>query len=172
MTLGGYTEKCVISFVDIYQKNTKNMRELNNRAPSDDMLLLFAGKLSHIAKENGMVIATCAEKIDLSSVGIEHNSCVDREMIEAIAGGRLNVKKDLNQREECGCLSSIDIGAYNSCANGCKYCYANYSPEYVPVNMNRYDPMSEILCDTIRPEDKITVREMKSLLEKQMKLII
>ena len=169
-SLGGYTEKCVISFVDIYRKNTKSMRELNNRVPSDEMLLSFAGELSRIAKDNGMVIATCAEKIDLSSVGIEHNSCIDKDMIERMAGGRLRIKKDPNQREACGCVSSIDIGAYNSCANGCKYCYANYSPENVRENIRRYDPMSEILCDTIHPDDNKTVREMKSLLEKQMEL--
>ena len=170
--LSGYTEKCVISFVDIYQKNIKNMKALNNSDPSEDMLLDFAGKLSRIAKDNGMVIATCAEKIDLSSVGIEHNACIDKEMVERIAGGTLTIKKDPNQREECGCVSSIDIGTYNSCANGCKYCYANYSPECVRTNMKRYAPMSEILCDTLRPEEKdhATVREMKSLLEKQMML--
>ncbi len=168
--LEGYTKKCIISFVDVYQKNTKNLRELNNEEPADDKLLAFAGELQKIVSSHGMTLTTCAEKINLSSVGIEHNACIDKSVIESITGGRLCADKDPNQRGECQCVSSIDVGTYNSCGNGCRYCYANYNQESVRANMTKYDPKSPILCDVIRPEDKITDRAMKSLLERQMKL--
>ena len=78
-----------------------------------------------------MYIDTCAEIGDFHNIGVEHAHCIDRERIERIGGFKLNVDKDTNQRAECGCVASIDIGAYNTCKNGCLYCYANYSSNTV-----------------------------------------
>jgi len=166
--LKGYTEKCVISFVDIYAKNMKKMELFDPCEADKAELLEFAGKLSRIAGKNGMTIGSCAESIDLDACGIEHNCCIDKALIESITGCRLKVKKDRNQRQECGCMESVEIGAYNTCKNGCKYCYANYSDESVEKNCRKYDPLSPILCGVVTEEDKITERRVKSLKEPQL----
>ena len=72
--LSGYTKKCVISFVDTYAKNRKSMERIGVRELPVEEQKAFAGKLAEIAHQNGMSIATCAEKLDLSDCGIEHNA--------------------------------------------------------------------------------------------------
>ena len=167
-SLRGYTEKCVISFVDLYAKNKRNMKLLDWYEAGEEELQEFAKKVSEIAKKNGMSIGSCAEKMDLEEYGIEHNCCIDKTFIESIIGCRLKAGKDKNQREECGCLESVDIGTYNTCKNGCKYCYANYSEESVVKNCSKYDPESPILCGAIDASDKITERKVKSLKDYQI----
>ena len=165
MALKGFTEKCVISFVDEYAKNRKNMELLGAYEMDRYQLPEFAKKISQIAKRNGMDTGSCAESIDLTECGIKHNCCIDKELIEKIIGGRIKAGKDRNQRPECGCMESLEIGAYHTCKNGCKYCYANSSAENVARNCSKYDPTSPILCGAIAENDRITQRRVRSLTE-------
>lgn len=168
--LSGYTEKCVISFLDIYPKNKKNMDNLLSYDLSDSELRKFAKELSNIAKENHIKIGSCAEKIDLDEYGIIHNSCIDKELIEKIIGCKLKINKDKNQRIECGCVESVEVGTYNTCKNGCVYCYANYSAKSVESNFQKYDPLSPLLCGHIEKEDRISTRKVVSLKETQISI--
>lgn len=168
--LSGYTEKCVISFLDIYPKNKKNMDDLLSYDLSDSELREFAKELSNIAKENHIKIGSCAEKVDLDEYGIIHNSCIDKELIEKIIGCKLKINKDKNQRIECGCVESVEVGTYNTCKNGCVYCYANYSAKSVESNFQKYDPLSPLLCGHIEKDDKISTRKVVSLKETQISI--
>lgn len=168
--LRGYTEKCVISFVDIYSKNKKSMERLLRYELNDYELKKFAKELSRIAADNHIEIGTCAEKIDLEECGIVHNCCIDKELIEKIIGCKLNVGKDKNQRIECGCVESMDIGTYHTCKNGCCYCYANYSQKNVETNVAKYNPLSPLLCGQVEKDDKITIRKIASLKETQINI--
>ena len=171
--LAGYTKKCIISFVDTYAKNKAAMRELKIQEPvledgqggSDHIqkLRVFVARLSKIARSNGMEIATCAEKLDLSDCGIAHSSCIDKTHVEEIVGYAIDVGKDKNQRAECGCVESVEVGTYHTCLNGCKYCYANDSHEKAERNFKAYDANSPLLCGQIEPDDKITERKVKRL---------
>lgn len=168
--LNGYTKRCVISFVDNYAKIKKSMDRLGVYDISEDGKKAFAKKLSEIAGDNGMTVGSCAESIDLEQCGIEHNSCIDKNLIEDIIGCKLIVEKDKNQRPVCGCVESVDIGTYNTCKNGCKYCYANYSEESVRRNCEIYNPRSPILCGAISEDDKISERMVKSMKDTQISL--
>ena len=168
--LENHTEKCVISFVDTYRKNENAMEQIGAYFLDDKELTSFAKQIANIAGEHDIEVATCAEAIDLEEAGIKHNCCIDPELIGRIAGGKMKVGKDKSQRLECGCCASIDIGTYNTCDNGCKYCYANFDQATVKGNLASYDWQSPILCDTVRKNDVVKERDMKSLLLKTFSL--
>lgn len=144
-----YTEKLVFSFADIesYKKVSRNLRQsgINYREWDEDSMREFASRLSAMNRNNwNFRLATCAERIDLSEYGIEHNRCIDPELIsrrapdDAILQNFLyNAKTDNGQRKACGCILSKDIGAYNSCPHGCLYCYANTSSTSAFENYKR-----------------------------------
>lgn len=161
--LEGSTQRVVISFLDLYSKIKKQMEKLEARTEINQELLSLAGQMADIAKSHHMQIETCAEHIDLLEYGIAHGSCIDRRLIEQLIGCRLQGSKDKNQREECGCFESIEVGAYNTCLNGCRYCYANFNDKMVLESRKQYDVDSPLLCGAAGAEDVITIRNMKSL---------
>ena len=162
--LKGHTKTCVFSFIDLYDKMKNNVSELGIHACSTDEMKIIASAFSEIARSNDMVLQTCAEEIDLGQYGIQHGCCIDKTQIEKISGRVLHASKDKNQREACGCLESIDIGQYNTCRHGCKYCYANFNPQSVITFSKQHDPNSPFLIGHQEETDKITERKMKSLL--------
>ena len=164
------TKRAVISFGDLYAKNRKNMAELGMRQPKPEEILSMAAAMAGIAAQNGMEIVTCAEQIDLQGIGVGHGSCIDQKWIEQLIGCRLKASKDSGQRPECGCIESVEIGTYDTCLNGCRYCYANSSENRIREKLRLHDPNSPLLCGTVGPEDKVTERNVKSLKELQMDL--
>ena len=169
-SLAGYTKRVVISFLDYYAKTQRNMAGLQVKSFSDREMLYLAEHLAKIAAKHDMAAESCAERVDLGSVGVEHGSCIDKRRIEEIIGCGLAVKKDKNQRGECGCVESVETGAYNTYGNRCRYCYANFSDEAVNTNRKACDPTSPLLCGIVHPEDRITERKVKSLKDTQMSL--
>lgn len=168
--LNGYCTTVVISFVDLYTKIRKNMKDIKIVEEKPEDLIGLSSAIAEIAKSNGMEVVTCAEAIDLSSCGIKHGSCIDQKMVEKITGYPIHIKKDKNQRPECGCVESVETGAYHTCLNGCIYCYANENNERVKKNTALYDINSPILCSKITKEDKVTERAVKSNREGQLSL--
>jgi hypothetical protein len=160
--LSGYTDKCVISFVDYYKKTLKNLSQVKYHEITTEQINYLSQNLKSIGEQNNIAIASCAEEIDLSKQGIAHGKCIDDKLIEEILGVSLKSEKDKNQRTECGCIASVDIGAYNTCPNGCLYCYANYDMNQVRKNYSQHNKCSDLLFGNISHDDKITERKVLS----------
>ncbi len=148
--LKGVTDKLVFSFADIasYKKVGRNLAQngINYIEWDEASMRDFASRLSALNSERwGCRLLTCAEAIDLSEYSIEHNRCIDPELISRLAPDDdelqnflYNARTDAGQRKACGCILSKDIGAYNTCPHSCLYCYANASPASALSNHQKH----------------------------------
>ena len=158
-----YTKICIISFVDMYSKLDKAVKSNLIREITKSEMMQFAAIFSEIGRKYGIELRACSEKMDLSGYGIHPASCIDKNTIEKVCGYTIDAKTDINQRPTCGCIQSIDIGAYNTCKNGCSYCYANYSDATIEINCLKHNHCSDILIGKVGADEKIMERKMKSL---------
>lgn len=164
--LSGYTNKCIISFLDLYKKTERNTKVLNLKSISEEDMKEIGLKLSNIASNYGIVIETCSEGIDLSSCGIVKGKCIDDKLVSKILNLDIDVKKDNTQRDVCGCVKSVDIGQYNTCKHYCLYCYANFNYKQVDNNYSKHDVSSPLLIGNINGDEKITDRKMECIIQK------
>ncbi len=167
--LKGYTEKLVFSFADIahYKKVENNLKRLNIKYLefTSETMNEFAKGVSELNQNWNFSLATCAEEINLEQYGIEHNRCIDGELMKRLFAededflyylsyGKCPEKgslfptetpkkeanlKDKGQRKLCGCMISKDIGMYNTCPHFCVYCYANNYFEGGRRNLFNYE---------------------------------
>lgn len=153
--LQGYTEKLVFSFADIssYKKVGRNLSAagINYIEWDEASMREFAARLSRLNYNRWSYrLATCAEAIPLEEFGIEHNRCIDPELIARLASSDEQLQNflyhaisDKGQRHQCGCILSKDIGTYNTCAHGCIYCYANTTPAGAKSNLIIHNPLND-----------------------------
>lgn len=168
--LGDYTEKCTVSFMDMYRNTERSAKSLCVVKDTYEMQVELLQRFVEIAKEHGLYIDTCAETGDFHNIGVGKAQCIDKERLERIGGFKLNVDKDTNQRAECGCAESIDIGAYNTCKNGCQYCYANYNINSVEKNLGMHNLKAPLLVGEIDDADVVKERKVNSLIDNQISL--
>lgn len=160
--LQGYTQKVIISFVDFYEKIEENRIRFGMRVPDWKEMRTMAAGMVQAAEKCGMSVASCAEETELADLGVAHGACVDAALLERLSGASLRLPRDRYQRPACGCAESVDMGLYDSCPSGCRYCYANRSAQAVRKTAARYDAAAPILCGKIFPEDRIVERQDRS----------
>jgi hypothetical protein len=143
------TDEAVVSFAQFYAKTKTSMAKAaalhgftwRDPEPAEKRALLQ--RLAAIAADNGMALTLCTQP-DLAGAGIEAAHCIDGRRLSRIANSEIAAKEKGN-RPGCLCAESRDIGAYDSCVQGCAYCYAVRSPAAALQRRRRHDPAGEML---------------------------
>ncbi|MEC9347403.1 MAG: DUF1848 domain-containing protein [Pseudomonadota bacterium] len=124
--LAGLVDEVVFSAVNLYAKSRRNLArhapELDVHEPDEAAKRELLAGLGEIVLERGMRPRLCSQP-DLLSGPLEPARCVDAERLARIGGAPFRARQKGN-RPGCACAASRDIGAYDSCAHGCLYCYA------------------------------------------------
>ena len=163
-----YVDRCIFSFVEMYKKVEVNMPELIPLSV-EDMDTLARG-LGGIAAKYGLHMQTCGNNGDFSRFGIHSSGCMTLDMIGQANDIEFRKLKHKGMRQGCGCIESRDIGAYDTCLNGCKYCYANKRPQKAVENYKEHDPDSPLLLGHLKDTDVIQQGAQKSFRKKAVEV--
>lgn len=162
--LAPYTARCTFSFMDFYKKTARNTRALSPQHLSPAEKNAFAARIGEIAGAYGLRAAVCAEEdVDAAACRLVRARCVDSAVFEKCTGTAYKTRKDKNQRAACGCVESVDIGAYDTCAHGCAYCYANAGQATALKNCAAHRPDAPMLTGCAGAGERVSVRDMPSL---------
>ena len=165
--LEGATRTCIISFIDLYEKVKRNFPEA--RAVCQEDRLLLGREMAIIAARHGIRLKSCCEGEALAAFGVDCSGCMTLSTYEQALGIRLNAPRTARSRE-CLCHLSADIGAYNTCGHGCRYCYANHDETRVRQAMAQHDPLSPLLVGHVQPGEVIRDARQTSWLDGQLSL--
>lgn len=166
--LEGYTHRCTISFLDFYPKLGRSLQEIGAIEARKADVQQIAGGFSKIAQRHNLHLFTCCEPVDLSQYGVSHASCIDGKLIEEILNCSIYFQKDKNQRPGCGCMQSVELGSYDCCTHGCKYCYATSSAKAVQANALSHHPQAPVLFGDVPKKAIIIEKQMFSVKDGQI----
>lgn len=160
--LAPYIDRCIFSFVEMYKKLEVNMPELIPLTGQETETL--AQELGRIAEKYGIYIQTCGTNSNFARYGIHSSGCATLDILGGANGIVFKSLKHRGMRQGCHCMESRDIGAYDTCMNGCKYCYANKTPRRAFENYRLHNPKSPLLLGDLRPDDTVIQSVQKSFL--------
>lgn len=160
--LAPHIDRCIFSFVEMYKKLESNMPELIPLTQADKERL--AEGMGAIAAKYGIRLQTCGTNGDFSRYGIHASGCATLEILGNANGCEFRDRAHKGLREGCHCIESRDIGAYDTCLNGCKYCYANKNPEAARRNYRLHDPSSPLLLGHLAQDDVLQNGDQRSFL--------
>ncbi len=161
--LSGHIDRCIFSFVEMYKKLSVNMPEL--RPVTDENKIILAKGMGEIAAKYDIHLQTCATDGDYLKYNIHPSGCMTLDILGKANGIKFKKLKHNGMRNHCNCIETRDIGAYDTCPNGCKYCYANSTPKNAIENYKLHDKNSPILFGKINDNDTIQKSNQKSFLE-------
>lgn len=162
--LRGHIDRCIFSFVEMYKKLSVNMPEL--KAISENDKIILAKGLGEIAQRYNIQLQTCATEYNFEEFGIHHSGCITLDILGQANNIKFKKLKHKGMRKNCNCIESRDIGFYDTCPNGCKYCYANSTSKKAIENYKLHNPNSPILFGKIKKEDIIQKGSQKSFIDK------
>ena len=156
--LEGAISTVIVSFIDDCKSVRRNADVLNLRPFTEEDYKAIGECFSRAAAKAGMRVQTCYEERTLFEYGFVPGECISPAEAFELTGKHFKARMP-RKGGSCHCVGMADVGDYNCCPHGCKYCYANYDETKVTDNMRLHDPDSSLLIGHLRPDDIIKVRK-------------
>ncbi|MDP6603243.1 MAG: DUF1848 domain-containing protein [Rhodospirillales bacterium] len=147
--LAGSVDEVVVSFVHLYRKTTANLGRAAResgfewRDPAAAEKRALIQDLAAIADDHAIALTVCGQP-ELTGGPITQSRCIDAIRLGEVAERPLRARARA-QRGTCACWESKDIGAYDSCPQGCVYCYAVRRPDIAGRRVRAHHPAGEFL---------------------------
>ena len=84
--LSNHTERCMLGFIDRYRHIRPALDRQDIRPPERGEIESMAASFRCAVADSPIRLETCTVKIDLSHAGIPGGPCIDKDLIERIAG--------------------------------------------------------------------------------------
>lgn len=147
--LGPWVDEVTVSFAHMYRKTARNLAHaaashgfsLHDPGPEERRNII--GELAGIAAGHGLQLTVCSQP-EWQQAGVSGAACIDAARLSALAGRDIAARQKGN-RPGCLCAESRDIGAYDTCAHGCAYCYAVNNHGKARDAVRRHDAGAELL---------------------------
>lgn len=139
--LKGRAKRCIISFAHPYRKVLANFKKYTDQEMVELPVGIrreYAERLARKAERFGIRLLACCNDYLLSE-RIGKANCTDGPYLSNLFHAAIDTRPAATRRE-CGCTKSVDIGAYDTCAHGCVYCYANADKDRACANQRSHDP--------------------------------
>ena len=162
--LSPYIDRCIFSVVEMYKKLKTNMPEIILLTPEDKDEI--AKNIGLIAKKNKILLQTCATLENYEKYNIIQSGCITAEILGTANGVTFSNIKHSGNRKGCRCMENRNIGDYDTCPNGCKYCYANQNPQIAKKNYEKHNADSPLILGGLNPTDEISQGSQRSFLIK------
>lgn len=113
-----------LSYVATYPKVLRRFNRFGihlREHPMDEVVAFIKDQLMPIADLYGTEVRTC------TMPSFTRGGCIDGADLSRLHphGEPCSLAKDSSQRPTCQCTQSLDIGLWNRCLHGCRYCYGN-----------------------------------------------
>ncbi|MCZ7579748.1 MAG: DUF1848 domain-containing protein [Fimbriimonadaceae bacterium] len=161
----GISDEVATSFVEPYRKVRSNLDRLSAktgvrwRDPALEEKRDLVRRLSGLGAERGMLLRVCSQP-EVAG-GLPEGRCIDPVRLRDVGASSFS-SRSAPTRTGCNCIQSIDIGEYDTCPQGCAYCYANRDQQTAARNLKEHDRMSSCLDGSL---------QMKQESDAQLRLI-
>ncbi len=147
--LSPYVDEVTVSFAHMYRKTLRNLKAAAAAEgfichdPDEAERRVFLTELAAIAADHRLRLTVCSQPT-LEQEGVAGAACIDVQRLSRVADRPLRARQKGN-RPGCLCAESRDIGAYDSCAHGCVYCYAIRDHAKARAAVRQFDPVANRL---------------------------
>jgi hypothetical protein len=162
--LSGLVDEVATKFLVVHAKTRRNLTAAIGDTWGDPLQDVKAGlllTLRDIAARSGMRLTLCSQPE--ISIDLPKAICIDAARLNAL-GANIEAPKTLGNRPGCLCIEARDIGDYDTCPQGCAYCYATQHQSLAIRRHRQHDPHAESLIPMQCPPAALKFRQPNLLI--------